>query len=186
MRLRVQLQVPLSKIELKDRTLYSDGDSVVSADKISSLISSGINTEGICVEKLNKEIEQFNKFVPKKEQITVKTETRKNDTSWNLPQEYAELDPVEYITDQFNQMMGNNPPSHKLKRLAEELVLYKKMGLMPVLRVLIYIINTLRKNNIVWGVGRGSSVSSYVLYVIGVHDVDSVEYDLDIHDFLRS
>jgi DNA polymerase III alpha subunit len=37
----------------------------------------------------------------------------------------------------------------------------------------------------VWGIGRGSSVSSYVLYVLGVHDVDSYAYDLDIGDFLH-
>jgi DNA polymerase III alpha subunit len=43
----------------------------------------------------------------------------------------------------------------------------------------------MRDNNIVWGVGRGSSVSSYVLYLLGVHRVNSLYYDLDIHEFLR-
>jgi DNA polymerase III alpha subunit len=49
----------------------------------------------------------------------------------------------------------------------------------------IYIIDPLRKNNSVWGVGRGSSVASYVLYLIGVHKIDSLFFDLDIEDFLR-
>ena len=43
----------------------------------------------------------------------------------------------------------------------------------------------MRKNNIVWGVGRGSSVSSYVLFLMGVHKVDSMKYNLDIKDFLK-
>ena len=50
---------------------------------------------------------------------------------------------------------------------------------------LIYLIDLMRTNNIVWGVGRGSSVSSYILYLIGVHKVNSILYKLDINDFLR-
>jgi DNA polymerase III alpha subunit len=46
-------------------------------------------------------------------------------------------------------------------------------------------VETMRVNNIVWGVGRGSSVASYVLYLIGVHKIDSMYYDLDIEEFLR-
>ena len=33
-------------------------------------------------------------------------------------------------------------------------------------------VDFMRENNIVWGVGRGSSVASYVLYLIGVHRID--------------
>jgi DNA polymerase III alpha subunit len=42
-----------------------------------------------------------------------------------------------------------------------------------------------KENNIVLGVGRGSSVASYVLYLLGVHRVDSLKYDLDIKEFLK-
>jgi DNA polymerase III alpha subunit len=48
-----------------------------------------------------------------------------------------------------------------------------------------YLVDTLRKNIIVWGVGRGSSVASYILYLIGVHRIDSLYYDLDIAEFLK-
>ena len=48
-----------------------------------------------------------------------------------------------------------------------------------------YLVDTLRKNNIIWGVGRGSSVASYVLYLLGVHRIDSLYYDLDITEFLK-
>jgi DNA polymerase III alpha subunit len=37
----------------------------------------------------------------------------------------------------------------------------------------------------VWGVGRGSSVASYVLFLIGVHRIDSMKYNLDYKEFLR-
>ena len=32
----------------------------------------------------------------------------------------------------------------------------------------------MRENNIVWGVGRGSPVASYVLFLIGVHRINSI------------
>ena len=66
-----------------------------------------------------------------------------------------------------------------------ELTEFKTRNLFPVLKVLIYIIDTMRKNNLVWGIGRGSSVASYVLYLIGVHKVDSLKYNLDIKEFLK-
>ena len=56
---------------------------------------------------------------------------------------------------------------------------------MDVLQFLKYMVDTLRENNIVWGVGRGSSVASYVLYLLGVHKVNSIKYDLDPTEFLR-
>jgi len=37
----------------------------------------------------------------------------------------------------------------------------------------------------IWGVGRGSSVASYVLYLLDVHRIDSMFYDLDPSEFLR-
>ena len=55
----------------------------------------------------------------------------------------------------------------------------------PILQLLVYIIDIMRKNNLVWGVGRGSSVASYVLYLLGVHKVDSYKYSLDIKEFLK-
>ena len=71
------------------------------------------------------------------------------------------------------------------ERVNYEMELYRKFNLYTVLRYLIYLVDTMRKNNVVWGVGRGSSVSSYVLYLIGVHKVNSIKYGLDIHEFLR-
>ena len=41
------------------------------------------------------------------------------------------------------------------------------------------------EHQVIWGVGRGSSVASYVLYKLGVHRVDSMYYDLDPQEFLR-
>jgi DNA polymerase III alpha subunit len=101
-----------------------------------------------------------------------------NQQNWYMPLHYKNLDVNEYI----NNLINTN---EEKTRVTEEMELYNSFNLHNVLRFLIYLIDTMRAQNIVWGVGRGSSVASYVLYLIGVHKVDSIKYKLDIHEFLR-
>lgn len=70
-------------------------------------------------------------------------------------------------------------------RVTEELKLFIQHGMFDLLFYLKYLVDTMRENKIVWGVGRGSSVASYVLYLIGVHKIDSLKYNLDIKEFLK-
>ena len=107
---------------------------------------------------------------------------------FNIPKHYKDIDVKEYIIslipkgngeDSYNK---NNPA---IVRVEMELAEYEARNLFPVLQLLIYIIDTLRMNDVVWGVGRGSSVASYVLYLLGVHKVDSLKYNLDIREFLK-
>jgi DNA polymerase III alpha subunit len=69
--------------------------------------------------------------------------------------------------------------------VGEELLMYADRNLIELLKYLKYFVDTMRANKVVWGLGRGSSVASYVLYLIGVHKIDSMYYDLDIHEFLK-
>ena len=99
-------------------------------------------------------------------------------TNWRMPQEYRELDIAEYILSLCQK-------EHELQRVGQELLLYQERDLFDLLRYLKYLVDTLRKNNVVWGVGRGSSVASYVLFLIGVHKINSLYYNLDIEEFLK-
>jgi DNA polymerase III alpha subunit len=97
---------------------------------------------------------------------------------WYMPEEYAKLDIAKWILDQCKTQT-------ELQRVGEELLLFQERDAFNLLRYLKYIVDTFRANNIVWGLGRGSSVSSYVLYLIGVHKIDSIYYDLPIEEFLK-
>ena len=99
-------------------------------------------------------------------------------TNWRMPQEYRDLDIAAYV-------LGLCREEHELQRVGEELILYQERNLFDLLRYLKYLVDTLRKNNVVWGVGRGSSVASYVLFLVGVHKIDSLYYNLDITEFLK-
>jgi DNA polymerase III alpha subunit len=98
--------------------------------------------------------------------------------NWRMPLEYRELDIAEYV-------LGLCQQEHELQRVGQELLLYQERNLFDLLRYLKYLVDTLRKNNVVWGVGRGSSVASYVLFLLGVHKIDSLYYNLDIDEFLK-
>ena len=99
-------------------------------------------------------------------------------SQWHMPDEYKELDIAEYVLSLCRE-------DYELQRVAEELLLYQERDLFNLLRYLKYLVDTLRKNKLVWGVGRGSSVASYVLYKLQVHRIDSMYYNLDVEEFLR-
>jgi DNA polymerase III alpha subunit len=97
---------------------------------------------------------------------------------WHMPEEYLSLDIAQWV-------LGQCKTQEELQRVGQELLLYQERNLFDLLRQLKYVVDTWRTNNIVWGVGRGSSVASYVLYLIGVHRINSMYYDLDVSEFLR-
>jgi DNA polymerase III alpha subunit len=99
-------------------------------------------------------------------------------SEWFMPDEYKNMDISQYLQDKCKTQ-------EELVRYFEEYAEFNKRGMLPLLRYMIYLVDFMRENDIVWGVGRGSSVASYVLYLIGVHKVDSIKYDLDINEFLR-
>lgn len=110
--------------------------------------------------------------------ISIAAWDKQNQLTWFMPDQYKTLDIAAWVLDQCSQ-------EHELQRCGQELIRYQELDLFNMLRYLKYLVDTMRDNNIIWGVGRGSSVSSYVLYKIGIHRIDSIYYDLDWHDFLR-
>lgn len=178
------MKAHLLSTELNGRTLWFDGASSYDPS-ILSKVARMYNVEH--VDYIDESVRKYNQMVSKEQELTVKTDCKPLDYKWNVPDEYKTLDIVEYISEKHLLITANMDEDECIERdirLATELKLFKKHGLFDVLRTVIFIINKLTTEDVVWGVGRGSSVSSYVLYVIGVHDVDSFMYDLDINDFI--
>ena len=97
---------------------------------------------------------------------------------WRMPEEYLTMDIAQHILD----LCTTEP---ELQRVGEELLLYQERDLFNLLRYLKYFVDTMRANGVVWGLGRGSSTASYVLYLLGVHKINSLYYDLPIDEFLK-
>lgn len=99
-------------------------------------------------------------------------------SNWYMPDEYKNFDIVNYLLDLTKTDVEKT-------RVLEELNLYKEREMLIILKFLRYLVDMCNENDIVLGVGRGSSVASYCLYLLGVHRVDSIKYDLDIKEFLK-
>lgn len=110
--------------------------------------------------------------------LTTEQFDSQNQASWHMPEQYKQLDIAQWL-------LGQCKTEAEMQRVAQELMLYLERDMFQLLQYLKYLVDTMRVNKIVWGVGRGSSVASYVLYLLGVHKVNSMYYGLDISEFLR-
>jgi DNA polymerase III alpha subunit len=102
----------------------------------------------------------------------------KNINNWHMPSDYYQINVLDWLLEKCQSDIER-------QRVQEEYLLFEKKKFVKVLQFLIYFVDTLRANNIVWGVGRGSSVASFCLFLIGVHKINPLLYDLDIREFLR-
>jgi len=101
-----------------------------------------------------------------------------NQEDWYMTESYKKMDIAGWVLQQCKTDV-------ELQRAGDELMKFQDRDLFPMLNFMKYFVDTMRKKNVVWGVGRGSSVASYVLFLIGVHKIDSIYYDLDINEFLK-
>jgi DNA polymerase III alpha subunit len=95
-----------------------------------------------------------------------------------MPEQYKNMDIAKYVLDQCKN-------EAELQRAGEELIIFQEKNMFTLLQYLKYLVDTMRQHNIIWGVGRGSSVASFVLFLIGVHKINSLYYDLDISEFIK-
>ena len=101
-----------------------------------------------------------------------------NQRNWLMPEEYKQMDIAQHVIDLCKT-------DAEIQRAGQELLLFQERNLFDLLKYLKYLVDTMKSNDVIWGVGRGSSVASYVLYILGVHRIDSMYYDLDPGEFLR-
>lgn len=175
-------------ISLKNRTIADNGDVYCNVEQAYELIMEGFDIGLIKIEdsddlkNYNAAVKIYEDMFPidsyQESNLPYADEDAVRQNMWFIPDEYKNIDVLDYLLEKVN--------SEKEKlRICEEYVIYEKYELIMVLRLMIYLFDLFRKQNVVYGVGRGSSVSSYILYVIGVHRVNSLKYGLDFSEFLE-
>lgn len=165
------------------------GQAILNSSNLRELLLQGKNISHLIV-KQDEDIELFKKyqsellettvvFLDNSEQdLTEEQFHNKCSAEWLFPSHYQSIDVYKWLMDRCKTQ-------EQIDRVNEEYKLYLEKDLIMLLRLFIFLIDYMRKNNFVWGVGRGSSVSSYILYLIGVHRVDALKYGLDIKDYLK-
>jgi len=165
------------------------GQAILSSDKLHELLLQGKNIGHLNVVR-DEDIELYEKYQDiLLRQETVFLDAPKEDLSfddfhkqkadeWIFPLEYQQIDVLAFL-------LAKCKTQQEIDRVNDEYLLYSERDLVMLLRLFIFLVDHMRKNKFIWGVGRGSSVSSYILYLIGIHRVNSMKYDLDIRDYLK-
>lgn len=108
---------------------------------------------------------------------TIQEFDKLNQKDWFMPQDYFP-NLIEWLYTKCQTQEQTN-------RVSYELELFTQHNMVDLLFYLKYLVDTMREHNIVWGVGRGSSVASYVLFLLDIHKIDSIKYNLDVHEFFK-
>ena len=175
---------------LNEMKINQHGEQIFSQDDICDLIMQGRSIDELTglvveptvdIETAAAILENVPKFILYDELVgTMPTQEfdHRNQAVWFMPEQYQRMDIAEHV-------LGLCNTDTELQRCGEELVLFQERDLFNLLRYLVYLVDVMRENRLIWGAGRGSSVASYVLYKLGVHRIDSLFYELDPTEFLR-
>jgi DNA polymerase III alpha subunit len=120
----------------------------------------------------------FQKFNDQLDSISIEQFDRALQSDWFMPVEYKDFDVEKWCLNKCTNQ-------EQRVRVNAELDAFEERGMIPLLQWTKHFVDTCNENGIVWGVGRGSSVASFVLFLLGVHQIDSVKYNLDWQEFLR-
>lgn len=167
------------KTELKDRTLWYDGTIEIDPDKIKDIILSGVPICKISAKYASDDVTKFNSLEDVK--ITIGKSTNEAfDLTWNIPYEYASLNVKQYL----DECVALKSKIYK-DRLEMEWRQIEKRNLIDLFRTIIFIVDTFKSTNSLWGVGRGSSCASLALFLIGLHKVDPIKFGIPYEEFFH-
>lgn len=177
--------------ELNDRTLRFDGVSLLHPEQVEQFLLRGLKPSQIRVTELSPDILHFNANVPASERISDQLhEPVSFSFAWKMPAEYLSLDIDQHVLAVFEERLPSLEYSDlqiemAITRVARELDEFKKRGLTNLLRVIIYILDRFKETGQVYGVGRGSSCASFILFLLGLHVVDPVKYEVPLEEFMH-
>lgn len=172
-------------IDLKNRKIFEDGTVLCNDSAVFELLYSGQNLNSVVAEPSN-DIKLHNLADRLLDTNYGEISTAENQLYkdvnwfeyWITPEPFNEIDVETFIKSKCKNRV-------ELERVEQEFVLFKERNMLPVLRHLLYLVEYWRSQNILWGVGRGSSVSSFVLYLIGINRINPLDYNLEIEEFLK-
>ena len=173
-------------IELDNRTIMDTGQVVAKYPLLLERIRSGREILDLPMfyhpdaERYGRRHGQVIEFVKETEEMEGPTSET---FDWNIPEEYKQIDVVQLIIDMLEQK-GLTEDEY-LRFLYREITLIEERQMMGFIRCLIYITDTFRQNGVVWGVGRGSSCASLVLFLLDINKVDPVRYGIPLEEFYK-
>ena len=164
-------------IVLQNRLLQADGTNIVEPDVVEDLILSGVSPNKILTTEMTEDIELFNSMSDIPVLVYDENDTLVLDFDYQIPQDYKDIDLIEF----FSQFITEE----NVERIAQEIEYVYTLNIIDEIRTIIYVVDVLDMKKVVWGVGRGSSCASYLLFLIGLHCVDCIKYDIPCEEFFH-
>jgi DNA polymerase III alpha subunit len=175
--------------QLNGRRIDDYGQVILEESGLCDILMRGGSISGLCVEEtentvnFNEICRQFdhkeeNLIFCKSPDISMEEFDKDRQSKWITPEPYNTINVFEWLLTKCSS-------DEEQLRVIDEWIYFEKYEMEPVLRFLIYLVDHLREKKIFWGIGRGSSVSSYSLFLIGIHRVNSIKYNLDYREFLK-
>lgn len=172
-------------IDLGDRRILEDGTVICDENAAVEMLYQGLDLQNV-VMLPSEEVDLFNRSNRMLDaglsDITISEQGIYGEIDWYslwlTPANFEDIDIREFCLSMCDDDIKRN-------RVNMEMDLYEERGMLPVLRHLVFMVDDLRQRKILWGVGRGSSVSSYVLYLIGINRINPLHFSLDIREFLK-
>jgi DNA polymerase III alpha subunit len=172
--------------KLDDRSILDTGEVVLSYPALLSLARDGLPFNGALTYP-DERIEKYN-TIAEKPLMSFEDDGEfegpyTTTLEWNIPSEFEELDVLEFCLLALDDR--GLATEEYVQRLDNEIKEFEARGLIPFLKNLISLVLSWKEKGVVWGVGRGSSCASLVLFLIDLNMVDPVKYEIELEEFFR-
>ncbi len=181
--------MPKIVLDLEDRYVLDDGSVVLRRKALLSCIRNGIETGSLTAEK-SKEVDRHNKLSKVEKRIrVVEADDKPGEIEpwryeWPTPEPFKSANLLETCARRLNKRSFAFEDVYVI-RLAQEIAEIDEREMEGFIRHVWYITADMDARKVVRGVGRGSSCASLVLFLLGVHHVDPVLYDIPFTEFFK-
>jgi DNA polymerase III alpha subunit len=159
-----------------NRILMRDGTTVVSSFEYARRLHRETLGEHVkCLSDRDSELYEY-----------INSESITYDESTEEPKPHKT---TEFSKDEIESMIKEYPryidSDDFNKRLKTELDFFTKYDKLDFIADLMALIIRFKEDGIIWGVGRGSSCSSLIMYIIEVNDINPLEYNIPFSEMSK-
>lgn len=176
-------------VDLADRRLRFDGVSIIQPEEVARYLLLGASPSQLRVTRIDEDVESFNANVDTPIRLDG-AEPVKLDHRWLLPESHLSMDlRATIVARAVDRLINLNYPEDvhlaACERIEAELDEIEQRGMVEFFKTIIYVLDTFKRDGVVWGVGRGSSCACYILFILGLHSVDCVLYNVPMQEFFH-
>jgi hypothetical protein len=161
-----------------NRTLLRDGTSIVTPFEYARMIIQRKDINGVkAVDSFDSRLYEFRSGVNISGELI--------DVHVSPAAVSESVDYFEWILAIIQKSDRFSGAGEEVERILEEVEFFSKHNHLPFLKKVYELIQRFKHENVLWGVGRGSSCASYVLFLLEIHDVNALRYKIPFSELSK-